>query len=149
MAIINACQIPEDLYYDIPMHVWVRLEEDGTAVLGMTDPAQTRSGRLLRISIKKVGKQLVRGKTAAVPESSKWLGPFPTPLSGEVVEINDKVVRNPNLINRDLYGEGWIVRLRPTNLEEELPLLVTGDEAVDRYRRFIEEENILCIRCAD
>lgn len=149
MARINGCEIPEDLYFDQPMEVWVRLQPDGTVLLGMTDPAQTRAGRLVRITPKKAGKLLRRGDTAAIAESAKWLGPFPTPLSGELVEANPAVLRDANLVNRDVYGAGWIVRLRPERLEEELPLLVTGDEAVRRYREALEREGLFCLRCAD
>lgn len=149
MAIVNGCQIPEDLYYDIPMEVWVRLEADGTATLGMTDPASTRAGRLLRLTVKRPGKALKRGDTAAIAESAKWLGPFPTPLSGEIVEGNPRVLEDASLVNRDLYGAGWIVRVRPARLSEELPLLVTGKAAVAAYRELLEREGLYCIRCAD
>ncbi len=149
MAVINGCRIPEDLYYDVPMEVWVRFEAGGTATLGMTDPASTRAGRLLRLTVKRPGKFLERGATAAIAESAKWLGPFPTPLTGEVVEGNARVMEDANLVNRDLYGEGWIVRIRPTRLPEERPLLLTGAAAVQAYREVIEREGLLCIRCAD
>lgn len=148
MAVINGCQIPEDLYYDVAMEVWVRLEADGTATLGMTDPASTRAGRLLKLTVKRPGKFLERGATAAIAESAKWLGPFPTPLTGEVVAGNPRVLEDANLVNSDLYGEGWIVRLRPTRLEAELPHLVTGEAAVRAYREMLEREGLYCIRCA-
>lgn len=149
MALVNGCEIPEELYFDQPMEVWVRLEEGGTVVLGMTDPAQTRAGRLVRITPKKAGKVLRRGDTAAIAESAKWLGPFPTPLTGELLEANPAVLADANLVNRDVYGRGWIVRLRPLRLDEELPLLVTGEEAVRRYREVLEREGLYCLRCAD
>lgn len=149
MALINGCEIPEDLFYEISMHVWVRFEADGAVTLGMTDPAQTRAGKLQRLTVKKPGKQLRRGDPAAVLESAKWVGPFPAPLSGEVVEANADAVANPALVNRDLYGSGWIVRLRPTRLGEERGFLVTGSEAVAAYRAAIEAQQINCIRCAD
>lgn len=149
MAVVSGCDIPDELYYDIPMHVWVRFEPDGAATLGMTDPAQTKAGRLLKITPKRPGKLLNRGDMAAIAESAKWLGPFPTPLTGEVVEVNPVVLEKANMVNRELYGDGWIVRIRPTRLEEEKPLLLTGQDAVKEYTRVIEEEGLLCIRCAD
>lgn len=149
MAVIRGCRIPEDLHYDVSMEVWVRFESDGTATLGMTDSASTRAGRLLKLTAKRPGRFLERGATAAIAESAKWLGPFPTPLSGEVVEANPRVLEDANLVNRDLYGEGWIVRLRPARLEEERVHLVTGEAAVRAYRDLLEREGLHCIRCAD
>ncbi len=149
MALIAGCEIPEDLHYDVGMHVWVRFLPDGSAQLGMTDPAQTRAGRILKVTPKRPGKRLARGDTAAILESAKWVGPFPTPLSGEVIEANAEVVARPILINKELYGRGWIVRLLPDRLEEERGSLLSGPEAVEAYRRVIEAEGLRCIRCAD
>lgn len=149
MALIAGCEIPEDLHYDVGMHVWVRFLPDGSAQMGMTDPAQTRAGKILRVTPKKPGRRLGRGETAAILESAKWVGPFPTPLSGSVVASNAEVVANPVLINKDLYGRGWILCIMPERLEEELGHLLTGPDAVAAYRRVIEAEGLRCIRCAD
>lgn len=149
MEIVNGCQFPEGLHYDVELHVWVRFEEDGTATLGMTDPAQTRVGKLLTVTPKRPGKRLARRDTAAILESAKWVGPFPTPLSGEVVAVNERLATAPITVNKDLYGEGWIVRLRPDNLEAERDLLLTGNAAMEAYRQWLEDEKLWCIRCAE
>jgi len=144
------CEVPEDLFYDVERDVWVRLHEGGEVTLGMTDAAQTRCGRLAHILIKKVGKHLERGRSAATLESAKWAGPFPTPVTGMVVANNtDAFERDVLVANRDPYGQGWIVRLDPERWDEESPELVTGPEAVTRYRERIEALGIRCFRCAD
>lgn len=148
MALVNGCEIPEDLHFDVEREVWVRREPGGTVLLGMTDPAQTRAGRLVSVTPKRPGRVLRAGDTAAVVESAKWLGPFPTPLSGELVGANPAVQADPALVNRDPYGEGWLVRLRPLRLEEELPLLAAGPAAAARYRERLEREGLYCLRCA-
>lgn len=148
MAVYNACEIPEELYYDVGYDVWVRLEEDGTVTLGMTDPAQAQCGRIVNITFKAVGKALRRGQSAAVIESAKWVGPFPTPLSGVIVAVNEGFRNDLLLANKDPYGTGWLVRLRPTNFAEESKVLLTGTAAFEAYRRKIDEKKVHCIRCA-
>ncbi len=150
MGLWAGCEIPEDLYYDVPRDVWVRHEDDGEVTLGMTDVAQTRSGKLAHILIKKVGRRLERGRSAATIESAKWAGPFPTPITGTIVANNQEAFRRDMLIaNRDPYGAGWIVRIAPERWEEESADLVTGAEAVDRYRERIEELGVHCYRCEE
>lgn len=150
MAIINGCEIPEDLYYDVEREVWLRFEADGTVTLGMTDAAQARVGKLVNVRLKAVGKAVRRGGSAGTLESAKWVGPFPAPLSGEIVETNEATFRRDILAaNKDPYGQGWILRLRPTALEQERGHLVTGAAAVEAYRKRIAELNLTCIRCAE
>lgn len=147
MGEVNACQIPEELFYDVERDVWLRFEPDGSVVAGMTDPAQTRAGRILHVQPRPAGKLVQRGRSAATIESAKWVGPFPMPLTGIIAEVNAAVVADPNLINRDTYGGGWIVRLRPTNLDAERGELSTGADALARYQARIEQLGITCIRC--
>lgn len=145
----RGCVVPAELVYDTERHVWVRFDGD-TAVLGMTDVAQTMGGKVVSISWKPVGKEIRKGRSLAVVESAKWVGPFPTPLSCEVLETNAQAFEKDILIaNRDPYGEGWLVRVRPTRLDEEMADLVDGETAYERYKELIEKEDIRCFRCAD
>src|SRR5512143_945150 len=131
IMIYYACDIPEDLYYDIEHDVWVRFEGE-VAVLGMTDVAQTRCGKFAALSFRDVGKTVPQGKALATVESAKWVGPFPAPFSCEIVEVNqDAFTRDILLANRDPYRAGWLVKVRPTRLEAERGHLVTGDEAFE------------------
>lgn len=143
------CVIPADLLYDVDMDVWVRLEGE-TAVVGMTDPAQTRCGKVVAVSFRRVGRAVPRGRGLATIESAKWVGPVPSPLSGEIVATNEEAFARDILVaNRDPYGSGWLVRLRPTNLDEEIGLLLPGTDALERYKAKIDELEIRCFRCAD
>lgn len=142
--------MPEELCYDVERDVWARFEEDGTATLGMTDPAQTRCGRVVSVRFKAVGRRVPRGQSLATIESAKWVGPFPAVLSGAIVATNEAAFRrDPFVANRDPYGEGWLVRLRPDPLPEERAALVTGAEALARYRARIDAHAITCLRCAE
>ena len=146
----RGCQIPEDLLYDVEMDVWVRPGPGRMVTMGMTDPAQSRSGKFLHIQFKKVGRHLEAGQSAATIETAKWAGPFPTPVAGTVIEINDAAYQADILIaNRDPYGAGWIVRLAPDAWPAVTSGLVTGPEAVSRYRARIDLLDLTCLRCAD
>jgi len=150
VALWAGCEVPEDLYYDVERDVWVRLHDDGEVTLGMTDLAQARSGQLAHILMKKVGKHLARGRSAATIESAKWVGPFPTPVSGTVVANNaDAFQEDVRIANRDPYGKGWIVRLAPDAWSEESVHLVTADVAVERYVARIKELGVHCYRCEE
>lgn len=150
MAIYYGCDIPEELWFDFERDLWVRFESDGTATLGMTDTAQTRGGKLVNITFKKPGKIIVQGKSAATIESAKWVGPFPMPFSGEIVAVNEAAFRQDILIaNRDPYGAGWLVRVRPTALEAERGHLLRGSEALEKYKQRIVELGLKCFRCID
>lgn len=147
--IYYACDIPEDLYYDIERDVWARFEGD-LAVLGMTDVAQTRCGKFAAISFRDVGRTIMQGKALATIESAKWVGPFPAPFSGKVVEVNQAGFDvNLLLANKDPYGAGWLVKLQPLNLSQARDRLVTGREAVERYKQRIDELHVNCLRCLD
>ena len=147
--IFYACDIPEDLYYDIERDVWIRFDGE-IATLGMTDVAQTRCGKIAAISFRDVGKKVAQGKALVTIESAKWVGAFPAPFSCEIVETNESgFAKNILLANKDPYGIGWLVRVRAMNLEAESSHLVTGEAAAEKYKERIKELKVNCLRCVD
>ena len=147
--IYYACDIPEDLTYDVERDVWIRFEGD-VAVLGMTDVAQTRCGKIAAISFRDIGKKVVQGKALATIESAKWVGPFPAPFSCEITETNEESFARDILItNKEPYTTGWLVKVRPTNLDAERSHLVTGEAVAEKYRARIQELKINCLRCIE
>jgi len=143
------CVVPGDLLYDVGLNVWVRLEED-VAVLGMTDIAQTMGGRMVQVSWKRTGRSYPRGRSVAVIESAKWVGPFPTPLTGELLEVNEQAfAADIAVANRDPYGAGWMARLRAADLGAEKHHLVDAATAFEAFRVLIDEREIRCYRCSD
>jgi glycine cleavage system H protein len=144
VATANGCDLPEDLYYFIDKHIWVRPGDGDEVVMGLTDVAQHLAGKVIAVTIKKVGKVLAKGQSAATVESSKWVGPVPTPLSGEIVEVNSALVGDPTLVNRDCYGKGWVVRLRASAWAEEGATLSTGADGIAAYQAFLDQEGISC-----
>jgi len=146
----RGCELPDGLLYAVDRDVWVRLEDDGAATLGLMDTAQTQCGKVVHIRFKPVGRALRRYQSAATIESAKWVGPFPTPLSGEIVATNEETfARDILAANKDPYGRGWLVRVRPTNLAEERADLFKGEDARHSYVARIEERGIHCLRCAE
>ncbi|MCJ7437892.1 MAG: glycine cleavage system protein GcvH [Acidimicrobiia bacterium] len=143
MTTVRGCNIPDDLHYLVEKHVWARRDDDLVTV-GLTDVAQNLAKAILSVSLKKPGKKVVKGKSVATVESSKWVGPVPSPVTGEVVEVNEAVASTPGTINTDPYGEGWIARLRPDDWEADAGDLVTGSAGVEAYERFLDAEGIVC-----
>jgi glycine cleavage system H protein len=148
--IYRGCEFPVDLFYDVDRDVWVHRDEDGCVTMGMTDPAQAQCGKFVHIRFKAAGRQLQRGQSAATIESAKWVGPFPTPLSGEIVATNEAGFKQDMLLaNKDPYGAGWLIRLRPVRIEEEWQYLLSHDQAYARYQEKIDERDLQCYRCVD
>jgi glycine cleavage system H protein len=106
--------------------VWARREADGTVTVGMTAYACALAGEIVAYTPKKVGRSVDLNKSLATVESGKWVGPVKAPVSGEVVAVNDALSGNAKGINADPYGNGWLVRVKPTAWDAESGALVTG-----------------------
>ncbi|MDZ7267498.1 MAG: glycine cleavage system protein GcvH [candidate division KSB1 bacterium] len=139
---IRGCAIRKDLYYRVEDHTWVKVNDDGTVFVGMTDVAQNMAGPLLHAKAKGPGTKRDKGKPIATVESGKWVGPVKAPISGEIIEVNSKVAQDAKLINQSPYNEGWIVKMKPSNLQAELAEMQTGEAAVEAYRQKIEKEDL-------
>ena len=143
------CVVPRDLLYDVDANVWVRVEGD-EVVVGMTDVAQTMCGKFVQITWKRPGRSVARGRSLAIVESAKWVGPLPAPFTGEIVANNEAGFAADILAaNKDPYGDGWLYRLRPSGFDAERGALVDGATAFERYKTFIDDNEIRCFRCAD
>jgi glycine cleavage system H protein len=110
----------------------------------MTDVAQSLAHTIVAVTPKAPGRSVEKGRNIATVESGKWVGPVTAPVGGEIVEVNEALAGSPSLVNTDPYGEGWVVRLRPSDWEADLSDLVTGPEGVEAYRRFLDAEGISC-----
>lgn len=144
MSNARGCELPEGLYYWIEKHVWLREDADELLTLGITDVAQSLARRVVAVTAKKPGKSLSAGQSVATLESGKWVGPVPTPVDAEIVEVNPALATEPTLVNTDPYGTGWVVRLRPAGWAERRATLATGPEGAEAYSRFLEAEGISC-----
>jgi glycine cleavage system H protein len=127
--------VPEELQYS-ESHEWVREEEDGTVTIGITDHAQTQLGDLVYVEVPEPGRAVHANEDLAVVESVKAASDVYSPVGGEVVAVNGALTDAPELVNRDPYGEGWLVRLRPEDPSELGALL-----DAEGYRAFLEAES--------
>ena len=109
--------VPGDLKYT-KSHEWVREEEDGTVVVGITDHAQSALGDLVFVEPPEAGTEVAAGDACAVVESVKAASDVYSPVSGEVVEANDALADSPELVNQDPYGDGWIMRIQVSDASE-------------------------------
>lgn len=104
--------IPGDLKYT-KSHEWVRVNDDGTLTIGVTDHAQGQLGDLVFVELPETGRQLAAGGSFAVVESVKAASDVYAPIGGTVTGINEKLADSPELVNQDPYGEGFLMTLEP------------------------------------
>ena len=124
---------PEDLKYT-KEHEWARVEGN-IAVVGITDYAQDKLGSIVFVELPPPGKAFMRGETMVTVDSVKAVAEVYSPLSGEVEKANESLKDNPEAINQDPYGKGWMVKLKITN-PEELSALMN----LESYKTFVSEE---------
>jgi glycine cleavage system H protein len=123
---------PDDLLYNAE-HDWARIEGD-EATLGITWFAQDQLGELVHYEAPDVGTTVTKGSSYGEVESVKAVSDLISPLSGEVLEVNQKVVDAPETVNDDPYGDGWLIRIRLSSPDERAELLSLED-----YRKVMEE----------
>ena len=136
MVKVDDYEVKEGLYYSKD-YLWVELE-DGRAKIGLTDYAQKQLRDILVVDLPDVGTEIEQGEPFGSVESAKTVSDLIAPLSGVVEEVNDAVVENPGLINEDPYGEGWVIIISPTKLDEELKELMDFDAAVKWHEELIK-----------
>ena len=100
-------EIPTELRY-ARSHEWARLDEDGTVTVGITDHAQDALGDVVFVQVPTVGQSVAAGDSFSEVESTKSVSDIYAPVTGEVVEVNDDLADNPERLNEDPYGEGWL-----------------------------------------
>ena len=105
---------PDELQYT-PDHEWIRLEADGTAIVGITDFAQHELGDIVYVYKNTLGQTLAKGEIFGSVEAVKTVSDLFIPIAGEVLEMNDEAEKSPELVNTDPYGRGWIVRIKLTD----------------------------------
>ena len=116
-------------------HEWVRRDGD-TAVIGITDYAQSQLGDVVYVELPEVGRQVEQGKEAAVVESAKAASEVYAPVSGEVVAVNDAVAADPATVNADAMGEGWFLKIRLSE-PQQFDALMDGAA----YEAFVAEQH--------
>ncbi len=123
---------PRELKYT-KEHEWIRIEQD-IGIVGITDFAQKQLTDIVFVELPEKGKRVEQGKQIATIESVKSVSDVFSPVSGEVLEVNNELGEKPEIINQDPYGKGWIVKLKIEN-KEEIERLMSAEE----YENFLKE----------
>jgi glycine cleavage system H protein len=127
-------EIRNELKY-LSSHEWARLEEDGTVTVGISDHAQDALGDVVYVETPEVGTVLAAGDEAGVVESVKAASDIYSPISGEVIEVNEALEDAPETVNASPYDDGWFYRIKPSDPSELDKLL-----DADAYREESEED---------
>jgi len=115
-------------------HEWVKMTNEGQATIGISDFAQQQLGDIVSVELPKVGSNFRRMQTMAIVDSVKASSDIYSPLSGEVIQVNVELTEHPEWINQSPYELGWMVKLKPSDIEEVEKLMTP-----DQYREFIGE----------
>ncbi len=125
---------PDDVYYH-KEHFWAKVDGD-KVTMGTSDFAQKLAGQIVYVELPSVGRNVEQGKPCGSMESGKWVGRIYAPVSGKVESVNQELEETPELINESPYDKGWICKINPSNLGEELKNLLRGEALVE----FIKSE---------
>jgi len=126
-------KIPKDLYYT-KEHEWMKMEHDLCRV-GITDHAQNSLHEVVYVDLPNVGKTLAQNAVFGTVESVKAVSELYSPISGDVVERNEKLIDSPEFVNKEPYGGGWIVVVKPSHLQDDLKALLNAEA----YAEFLLE----------
>ena len=127
-------EFPEGLKYS-KEHEWV-LVEGNTATIGITEYAQEELGDIVYVELPEVGEKIIKDDPFGAVESVKAVSDVYAPVSGAVLEINDVLPENPETINDDPYGDGWMIRVELTDKEDDLKDLMDADE----YAEYVAQQ---------
>jgi len=128
-------KIPDGLLYT-EEHEWVRVEGDGTVTIGVTDYAQKQLHEIVYVELPDVEADVEQMSVVGAVESVKAVSDLNCPVSGAVLEVNDELLDSPELINEDPYGEGWIAKLRPSDLDGDKVRLMDAES----YGKHVAEQ---------
>ena len=122
----------ENLYYT-KEHEWLKIEDD-TATMGITDYAQKSLHEIVFVDLPEIKRKVRQMEPIGTVESVKAVSEIYTPISGEIIEVNKELNEKPELVNQDPYGKGWIAKIRPEKLDEEIKNLLDAE----KYREYLK-----------
>jgi len=134
---IDDYEVREGLYYSKEW-TWLKIE-DGKVRIGITDYAQKQLREVVFAELPEVGDEVVKGEPFGTVESVKSVSDLVAPISGKIVEVNEEAIDNPQIINEDPYGEGWLIVVSPSNLDEDLKTLMSFEESVEWHKELAKE----------
>ena len=133
MARIEGYDFPDDLWYHSREHLWLRPEREGgrwIVTVGVDAVGQDALGEVVYVQLTEAGRAVGRGEAVGSLEAEKMVRPVVAPLSGTLAEVNAALMAAPRLLNREPYGQGWILRMQARDWEGEREELLHGEERV-------------------
>ena len=133
MARIEGYDFPDDLWYHPREHLWLRPEQEGgrwIVTVGVDAVGQDALGEVVYVQLTEAGRAVGRGEAVGSLEAEKMVRPVLAPLSGTLAEVNAALMAAPRLLNREPYGQGWILRMQARDWEGEREELLHGEERV-------------------
>ncbi len=137
MVEIDGYNLPEELYYTKD-HTWARVEDNGTVTVGMDAYGAKAAGSIEFIDLPMEDDEFEAGEAFGSLESAKWVGGLLAPVSGTVTEVNERIEDELELLAKDPYGEGWLIKVKPGNLKDDLKTLVHGADVGTWLKKEIE-----------
>jgi glycine cleavage system H protein len=137
MVKVDGYEVPEGLYYSKDFG-WLKIEGDKVRV-GITDYAQKQLREIVYAELPSPGATTKQNEPYGTLESVKAVSDLVAPISGEILEVNTEVQSKPELLNEDPYGNGWLLVIKPSNLQAELANLMTFEQAVEWHRSLISK----------
>jgi glycine cleavage system H protein len=130
MSEMSKIKLPENLLYNKD-YSWVKIDGD-IAIVGVIEPATKKVKEFVFVKLPEKGKKIKQGETYVSLEAVKWSGHLSSPVSGEIIEVNEKLFDEPSLINKDPYGS-WIMKVRMSD-KGELKKLMKAKEAMEWFK---------------
>lgn len=128
-----------DLYYwkGEPGHIWMSTHIIPKIKVGIDDFGVNEAGEIRFVRLPEIGSEVKQGKVFGTLEAGKYVGPLKSPISGKVVAINEQIKETPSLLNDDCYDEGWLLKIEPSNFEEEIKNsnLISGEDALEEWMK--------------
>jgi glycine cleavage system H protein len=137
MAEIEGYNLPDDLYYTKD-HTWARVEDNGNVTVGMDAFGTKSAGNIEFIDLPLEDDELECGEAFGSLESAKWVGGLLMPVGGTVIEVNENIEDDLGLLTKDPYGEGWLIKIKPSKLNEDLKTLIHGTDVAVWLKKEIE-----------
>ncbi|NOJ30385.1 MAG: hypothetical protein DA328_09495 [Nitrososphaeraceae archaeon] len=142
---INNCDFPDDVLYDVENFTWIKNESDTEIITVGIIPILTHiAGKISAIKLKKNGTLIEKDMSIGSIESSRYFTVIRSPIKGEIVEINNKIIENPKIVNNFPYGNGWFVRLKV--LEKQSVQLQGISDCHDKIKSLIEFYRVRCFK---
>jgi glycine cleavage system H protein len=138
MVEVESKNLPDDLYYHKD-HAWAKIENDGNVRIGMHYYYSESAGETTYVDLPFEGDEVSQDETCGKIQSAKWVGKFVSPVAGEIIEVNEELEDDPTLINKSSYDKGWVMVVKPSNLENDLKNLMKGEEVISFVRKSLEE----------